>query len=335
MLHKRPEWEEHRHQVHIAWKNAVRIVQNISCRESPDCPKRWRSTYFLQNLGHAAGTLLITTFAEHEHGEGVAGARPGKLFTPKQQQAAQQYLELTPKGSRNAQSLRDHLLSKGLKSADLPTLEQFSAWMKNQKRTPVSQQQRQSDAGVTVAPTVAALSDWPRSGETVDALYLLEGFVHVSEQRVFVAYTCRGMLATLRRYVGDVVHLAVDAKMKVPGGMGVATLSLLVKDGLRNTNLCHQETGRVQGRAHTTHAMPFLQATMRQESEQNYASLFEAAEVATVCAPVAQRLCAGDRGSQACGFPAKPAVQRLVSLKTEARRDCSALQASETRQWQV
>ncbi|CAJ1385880.1 unnamed protein product, partial [Effrenium voratum] len=165
VLHKRPEWEEHRHQ-------------------------------------------------------GVAGARPGKLFTPKQQQAAQQYLELTPKGSRNAQSLRDHLLSKGLKSADLPTLEQFS---------------------VTVAPTVAALSDWPRSGETVDALYLLEGFVHVSEQRVFVAYTCRGMLATLRRYVGDVVHLAVDAKMKVlTGGMGVATLSLLVKDGLRNTNLCHQ-----------------------------------------------------------------------------------------------
>ena len=232
--------------MHIAWKNAVHIVRNISCRESPDCPKRWRSTYFLQNLGHAAGTLLITTFAEHERGEGVAGARPGKLFTPKQQQATQQYLELTPKGSRNAQSLRDHLLSKGLKSADLPTLEQFSAWMKNQKRTPVSQQQRQSDAGVTVAPTVAALSD--RSGETVDALYLLEGFVHVSEQRVFVAYTCRGMLATLRRYVGDVVHLAVDARMKVlTGGMGVATLSLLVKDGLRNTNLCHQETGRVQG----------------------------------------------------------------------------------------
>ena len=170
-------------------------------------------------------------------------------------------------------------MSKGLKSADLPTLEQFSAWMKNQKRTPVSQQQRQSDAGVTVAPTVAALSDWPRSGETVDALYLLEGVVHVSEQRVFVAYTCRGMLATLRRYVGDVVHLAVDAKMKVlTGGMGVATLSRLVKDGLRNTNLCHQETGRVQGRARTTHAMPFLQATMHQESEQNYASLFEAAE---------------------------------------------------------
>ena len=48
VLHKRPEWEEHRRQVHIAWKNAVHIVHNISRRESPDCPKRWRSTYFLR-----------------------------------------------------------------------------------------------------------------------------------------------------------------------------------------------------------------------------------------------------------------------------------------------
>lgn len=64
-----------------------------------------------RNLGHAAGIMLIPTFAENERVEEVKGERRDKLFTPKQQQAAQRYLDFPPEGNRTAQSLRDHLLS--------------------------------------------------------------------------------------------------------------------------------------------------------------------------------------------------------------------------------
>ena len=66
--------------------------------------------------------------------------------------------------------------------------------------------------------------------------------------------------------------------MKVlEGGAGVATLSLLVKDGLRCTDL-NLGAGRVQGKAFTSRAMPFVQATMHQETSANYTRLFEVAE---------------------------------------------------------
>jgi hypothetical protein len=60
----------------------------------------------------------------------------------------------------------------------------------------------------------------------------------------------------------------------VDRGMGVATVSLLVKQGLRNTSLTRTGDGRVQGRAFATRALPVLQATIDVESIPNYEDLF-------------------------------------------------------------
>ena len=71
------------------------------------------------------------------------------------------------------------------------------------------------------------------------------------------------------------VHLAVDSKMKVlERGHGVATLSILLKDRLRNTTLTH---GAGQGPAHTTRAAPFLQAVFSDEGTPNHVRLFRLA----------------------------------------------------------
>ena len=76
---------------------------------------------------------------------------------------------------------------------------------------------------------------------------------------------------------GTDVALAVDTKMKVLDcGMGVATLSLLVKDKLRPTHILKAGKGcRTQSRAWTSHAMPILQAVFHAETKLNYVRLFQ------------------------------------------------------------
>ena len=60
-------------------------------------------------------------------------------------------------------------------------------------------------------------------------------------------------------------------------GMGVATLSLLVKDELRPTHLPKMGAGcRTQSRAWTSHGMPLLQAIFHAETKANYVNLFAA-----------------------------------------------------------
>ena len=59
-------------------------------------------------------------------------------------------------------------------------------------------------------------------------------------------------------------------------GMGVATLSLLVKDKLRPTHILKAGKGcRTQSRAWTSHAMPILQAVFHAETKLNYVRLFQ------------------------------------------------------------
>ena len=178
------------------------------------------------------------------------------------------------------------MVAKKHAAGSLPTLEQMSTWMQNHRRKRRDPSSKQvTAAGQEVAPTQIALEDWPRCGKALEDLYLLGPQV-VSAAEVFVPFTCRGMLSRLSHYSEEFVNLAVDAKMKVlDRGAGVATVSLLVKDGLRCADV-GAGAGRVQGRAFTTRAVPFLQATMHQETTANYVRLFRvAAELWEACHP--------------------------------------------------
>jgi len=83
------------------------------------------------------------------------------------------------------------------------------------------------------------------------------------------------MFDTLSRYTGSDITLAVDTNMQaLDRGMGVATLSLLVKDELRPTHLPKMGAGcRTQSSAWTSHGM---QAIFYAETKANYVNLFDA-----------------------------------------------------------
>ena len=266
VLHKRPEWQDYKRKIRVVWKNDTRVAVNVTCAEAAGCSFLWHCTYFLQTVGHPAGTLLITSTGEHLHAVKDGSAllqRPAKLWTPRQEAEACRYMDSSEKGKRSAKQLQAHMLSNKHPASALPTIEQLRVWMKNycSKQRRHAQAGRPAAAGTEVAPTQVALDDWPREGDAQEDLYVLEPVV-VSSAEVFVPYTCKGMLSVLSRFQEEEVNLAVDAKMKVlEGGAGVATLSLLVKDGLRCTDL-NLGAGRVQGKAFTSRAMPFVQATM-------------------------------------------------------------------------
>ena len=283
-LHGRPEWQDCKHKVRVVWQNQQRVASKVQCAEGAACPFVWHCTYFLTSLGHAAGTLLITSTGKHDHAKPEVGSgRPAKLWTPRQLGDACHYMASTEKGQRSARQLQEHMVAKKHAAGSLPTLEQMSTWMQNhsrKRRDPSSKQV--TAAGQEVAPTQIALEDWPRCGKALEDLYLLGPQV-VSAAEVFVPFTCRGMLSRLSHYSEEFVNLAVDAKMKVlDRGAGVATVSLLVKDGLRCTDV-GAGAGRVP---FTTRAVPFLQATMHQETTANYVRLFRvAAELWEACHP--------------------------------------------------
>ena len=101
----------------------------------------------------------------------------------------------------------------------------------------------------------------------------------ITAERVCVPFT--GMRSVFRKIPSTRVHFSVDTKMQVlDPGRGIATVSVSVKDGLRNTTLCRGnvavgQVSKVQGPAHTTHNHPVLQAEIDDDLEANYAQLLE------------------------------------------------------------
>ena len=140
--------------------------------------------------------------------------------------------------------------------------------------------------------------DFPRSlapDVPLDGLVVLDTAT-VSQGEIYVPFLSPGMRETMRKCADRHVCLLVDVKMRVlRNNAGVATVSLLTKLGLRRTNLARvgQSRGRgggrgrgrparasshgpvrVQGLAHTSTALPLLQAVFHEETTANYTRLF-------------------------------------------------------------
>ena len=156
-----------------------------------------------------------------------------------------------------------------------PRTCQLCNWL---NRYQTARRRAAAEAPSRVTPVRLALAEWPQTPcDEVAALYVLPGYVGSSEE-VFVAFSCAGMRNTLLRCSVAELALVVDVKMGVlERGMGVATVSLMAKTGLRRTVFRRgpASTGaRVQGLAHTSRAFPILQATMHSETAENYRRLF-------------------------------------------------------------
>ena len=270
LLQKRPEWEDSRVGIRKLWANQERRLLEICCLESASCSCRWRAHYILPKTLYQPGTLLLQVGGAHT-GHGEDRTLTGKLFTPKQHDIAAAFVQ---SGNSTAKALRTALVAGGCPDATLPTNKQLGNWLRNARR----KIKASLDKDIAVVEAVQLQIDsLPRSPpDSVDQIFLLAQPV-VTDAEVCVIFSCPGMLDTLRHYSSASVALAVDTKMKVlDRGMGVATLSLLVKDELRATHLTRACKGsRTMGRAWVAHGLPLLQAIFHAETKPNYVALFK------------------------------------------------------------
>ena len=165
------------------------------------------------------------------------------------------------------------LLAAGCADASLPDNTQLANWLRNNSRK--NKDALDKDKSV-VAAVALEVSQLPRSlPKQIDALFLLRDPI-ITDTEVCILFASPGTLNTFDRYTGLDVALSVDTKMKVlTRGMGVATVSLLVKDQLRKTRLPKLGKGsRTQSRAWTSHGMPVAQAIFTPKQSPTIAAFF-------------------------------------------------------------
>lgn len=269
-LRRRPEWADTRVAVRTLWQNKERILSEVRCVESELCTHCWRTHYILSKSLYSPGTLVVQASGEHTGHDGAVPCASGKIFNEKQREIAARFLS---GGGRGAKNLRVALLAAGCADASLPDNTQLANWLRNNSRK--NKDALDKDKSV-VAAVALEVSQLPRSlPKQIDALFLLRDPI-ITDTEVCILFASPGTLNTFDRYTGLDVALSVDTKMKVlTRGMGVATVSLLVKDQLRKTRLPKLGKGsRTQSRAWTSHGMPVAQAIFHAETKPNYCRLF-------------------------------------------------------------
>eukprot|EP00438_Fugacium_kawagutii_P004393 Skav208133 [mRNA] locus=scaffold3170:20796:24740:- [translate_table: standard] len=259
-----PTCSSFRHRVLSSHSDLRKWTFRVVCAEDVDCGYVVLATYFLQSRGHAAGTLVFSSLRKHVHNTEV---NSGKIFTPLQASVARAFLA---EGGNVARQLSIHLQEK-FPNTRLPNLTQLAGWLKREKQKANANARLASTENV-VGTVSVTLESWYRIPDAVAGLYVLSRAVVVSDVETFIPFTCPGMLSVLSRYAAVDVLLALDSKQKVlDRGMGVLTVSVLAKTGLRNTRL----TGtRQQIRACVTRAFPVLQAIIHAESSPNADRMF-------------------------------------------------------------
>ena len=116
------------------------------------------------------------------------------------------------------------------------------------------------------------MHEWPEeeSDRTTEVFLVNNPPRVMAGHRVCVAFACKGMLDTMRRYADSTLAVSVEGKQGcMAHGWVVLTCSVLVKDKLRRPSLGRSGGRKVQGSAFTTHALPLLQAMTNIEQTEN------------------------------------------------------------------
>ena len=242
-----------------------------------------------------AGSLCFQVLAAHSHPESLGTTSAGPAL---QAQSALCTVSSGSTGNRSVQGalfvgaaltlLRDYLRSTrdptlpGLKLAlrdvpfqSMPSDRQIVQYLNRYKRSRAALDPLLPAAKDTLAEMRVCLQDFLVEDHSNRCKPFVLGEPTLATDDLFVPFTCRGMLACLTRYSAATLHLAVDAKMQVVKmGLCIATLSLLVKPGLRKTTLLRLSGVSCQAAAFVTSAYPVLQALMHAETSKNYERLF-------------------------------------------------------------
>ena len=158
------------------------------------------------------------------------------------EQAAKRYVAEHAEWS--AKGLTNWLLPASFAQECLPHSERRRRWLQNHKP------KAGPKSGVAVPPREevlkCSLQEWPEEeSDRTTEVFLVNNPPRVMEgHQVCVAFACKGMLDTMRRYADSIMAISVDGKQGcMAHGSVVLTCSVLVKDKLRRTSL-----GRSGGR---------------------------------------------------------------------------------------
>ena len=245
------------------------------------CVVTWIGTYFRKKAaGNLAQSWTVIQQGKHDHADGSHDS--GRVFSPAQDDAARAFVAEHPKCT--TKDLRGHLLIKGFEDSALPLKARMQAWLKNRKsalkHTALQPARALPGTDLLQEMQMRTLEQWcEQQPQTASDLFILQSPPPVLCDRICVSFTCSGMTNVLKHLCSHEVAMSVDVKQGcLRHGHGVATLSILGKDKLRNTTLAKINGKRVQGRAFTTHANPWLQAVLHSEAEDNFVQFFHTAE---------------------------------------------------------
>lgn len=232
----------------------------------------YKGTYYRREVGVPAKTFSIFSHGEHAHDENNSADIP-RTFTPAQEAVAKAYVAKNTEWSNVG--LTNALLGAGFLMKNLPTSGKRSRWLINQK--PRAAQVKSQVCPPRAALLQRSLEQWPdEEAADVAELFLVNDPPRVmTSERVCVAFACKGMVDTMRRYADAEIAISVDAKQKcMAHGWSVLTASFLVRDKLRRTSFGKVENKRVQGQAFTSHAQPVLQCVIQVENIENVHQFF-------------------------------------------------------------
>jgi len=176
----------------------------------------------------------------------------------------------------------NHLLGRKFRETDLPPIPKITGWLKNAK-TSLKREQPLNISSVgpmAVEVQMRSLQTWiEQEAKHGHTLVVAKIPAPVLQERMCVVFNCQDMDDMIGRYEQPELALLVDVKQGcMAHGYGVATLSVLGKDKLRNTTLGRFQGKKVQCLAHTSHANPWLQAIFNSENIENFVQLFQTAE---------------------------------------------------------
>ena len=224
------------------------------------------------------------------------------IMSPREEAAAFKFFAATTPAMHKFQHFQDFLKSHGLLEVVALPNQKLKAWFHNHKkkrcRTILESSETlapASERSVTVMRHTVAELQRPFP-EELDALIVLPDTplyrgIDLDATTQCILLSCRGMLNTLARTTAPRLYISVDTFMAGnPGERGVLTVSLLTKKDMRKTSMYKrsseakdtadvfstQHRCRVQCKAHTTQALPVLNAPLGEESGPNHVSAFQA-----------------------------------------------------------
>jgi len=269
------------------------------CTESSDCVVRWSIQYFSGRTSiFPQGHLQIIRYGNHAH----AGHRDSKcIMSPAHEAAAMKFFEDVASTMHKYRHFEDFLKSHNLLQVAALPPSQLRAWFhyhkKKHSRGMESSEILVPSSQRSVAVMHHMLAELQKPfPEELDALIILPDTpmyrgIALDASTQCILCSCRGMLEILARTTAPRLYISVDTFMAGnPEERGVMTISLLTKGEMRETSMYPRGPGKghdaarcndlqrskVHCKAHTTRALPLLNAPLGEESAPNHIAAFQA-----------------------------------------------------------